>query len=271
MDAATRSELRSLRHRAYGPAADIAGDPAAMRRLSELETLARGAADAALPAVDPRAAASILEQPDQRAQPAAPARLERPDHLPHAGKPEQSAQPEHATQPQRRPRRPRGQRRRTRLWWSLSLVAAAGLGAAVTYGAVAVTPVAASSGARQIDSLRPSPTVQVPSGWFGAGPSSATYEFHGLTLFETANGMYGGSGDCFAIVASQEVPTEPVDSGSWSLNGVAYTACRVGDFPAAVAIPVDSSAPPELRERFDDGALQFVKRGEVIGVFRDGD
>lgn len=34
-------ELRVLRARAYGPAADIADDPAALRRLAELEALAR--------------------------------------------------------------------------------------------------------------------------------------------------------------------------------------------------------------------------------------
>jgi hypothetical protein len=37
MDAATRAELDRLRVRAYGPAADIAGDPRALRRLIDLE------------------------------------------------------------------------------------------------------------------------------------------------------------------------------------------------------------------------------------------
>lgn len=44
MDAATRAELDALRVRAYGPAADIADDPAALRRLAELEERARPAA-----------------------------------------------------------------------------------------------------------------------------------------------------------------------------------------------------------------------------------
>ena len=41
MDDATRAELSALRRRAYGPAADIAEDPAALARLAELEDLAR--------------------------------------------------------------------------------------------------------------------------------------------------------------------------------------------------------------------------------------
>jgi hypothetical protein len=41
MDAATRAELDALRVRAYGPAADIAGDPAALALLVALEELAR--------------------------------------------------------------------------------------------------------------------------------------------------------------------------------------------------------------------------------------
>jgi hypothetical protein len=40
MDAATRAELDALRARAYGPSADIAGDPAALARLVALEELA---------------------------------------------------------------------------------------------------------------------------------------------------------------------------------------------------------------------------------------
>lgn len=41
MDADARAELDALRVRAYGPAADIAGDPAALARLVALEELAR--------------------------------------------------------------------------------------------------------------------------------------------------------------------------------------------------------------------------------------
>ena len=56
MDTAALDELRALRARAYGPHADIDQDPAAMRRLSELENLRGAVAPAAAgPSVAPAA------------------------------------------------------------------------------------------------------------------------------------------------------------------------------------------------------------------------
>ena len=78
-----------------------------------------------------------------------------------------------------------------RLLWAASIVASAGIATAITYGLLAMSPVSASSGAPQVATLHPAPLVEVPSGWFGAGPSSRAWEFHGLTLFETSNGMFG--------------------------------------------------------------------------------
>lgn len=62
MDAATRAELDALRLRAYGPAADIADDPAALRRLSELEERALPAMPA-LPAAGSGSADPALAPP----------------------------------------------------------------------------------------------------------------------------------------------------------------------------------------------------------------
>ena len=157
-----------------------------------------------------------------------------------------------------------------RLVWAASIVAAAGIATALTYGLLAMSPVSASSGAPQIATLRPAPRVEVPPGWFGAGPSSRAWEFHGLTLFETSNGMLGSAGDCFAVVTTAAIPAEQeIDQNSWSISGLAYTACRVGAFPATVEIVVDSNAPEELRAAYPDSALQFVKQGDLIGVFLD--
>ena len=58
---------------------------------------------------------------------------------------------------------------------------------------------------------------------------------------------------------------------SWSISGLAYSACRLGAFPATVEMVVDSNAPEELRAAYPDSALQFVKQGDQIGVFLDKD
>lgn len=153
--------------------------------------------------------------------------------------------------------------------WIMSLVAAAAIAALATYGLVRIVPVTVSQGAEQIAALEPDSTRTVPSGWFGAGASSATYTFYGLTLFETTNGLSGGAGDCFAVTLSSDLPTEDETfQNGYSTSGPVYSACRVGGFPATVTLGVDSNSPPELRTRFPDAALQFIKDGNRIGVFR---
>ena len=53
-----------------------------------------------------------------------------------------------------------------------------------------------------------------------------------------------GAGDCLALVTTAALPAEQeIDQNSWSISGLAYTACRVGAFPATVEIAVDSNAP----------------------------
>ncbi|KQR26304.1 hypothetical protein ASF76_03355 [Microbacterium sp. Leaf151] len=133
---------------------------------------------------------------------------------------------------------------------------------------VGILPVAVVNDAPQIATLEPDPAVNVPVGFNGAGASSATYEFYGLTLFETSWNMFGGGGgDCFAAVLTSDIPEEDNVQGGYSMSGPSYGGCRVGNFPATLTITVDSSAPPELRTRYPDGALQFVKDGDRIGVF----
>ena len=73
MDTAALDELRALRARAYGPHADIDQDPAAMRRLSELENLRGAVATAAAgPSVAPAARPSA-PRADPPMHPATPA------------------------------------------------------------------------------------------------------------------------------------------------------------------------------------------------------
>lgn len=276
MDAETADELQTLRSRAYGPSADIDTDSASLRRLRELEGLVRAPAPSSLgtPAEEdssqsagdqwPADAPGVVARASDDDSTAAP-----DSHYVHtadsvASVPDPSAG--HHAEPRRR------LSWRVRLVWAASIVATAGIATALTWGLLAVSPVSASSGSPQIATLRPAPLVEVPSGWFGAGPSSRAWEFYGLTLFETANGMFAGAGagDCIAVVTTEAVPAEhDLDQNSWSISGLAYTACRVGAFPATVEIAVDSNAPEELRAAYPDSALQFVKQGDQIGVFLD--
>src|SRR3954451_4697205 len=118
MDAVERDELRALRARAYGPAADIHDDPAALRRLQELE---------------PRASA-----------PAPPSDMEVHDS-------ESTSAPQgSALQP--------GRRRWIAIgaFWLLSVIVAAGVAWAVTFTTTYVPPVSASGAEVQVATLKPS-------------------------------------------------------------------------------------------------------------------
>ncbi|WP_127476405.1 hypothetical protein [Microbacterium sulfonylureivorans] len=111
-----------------------------------------------------------------------------------------------------------------------------------------MAPASVSSDAVQIATLNPAATAEVPSTWFGAGPSSVVYEFYGLTLFGTATGFSGPGTDCFTVVASDQVPDEEDDDpNNWELSGLVAWGCRVGDFPATIELLVDSSAPEETQ------------------------
>ena len=78
---------------------------------------------------------------------------------------------------------------------------------------------------------------------------------------------FGGGGDCFVATLTSDVPQEEDVQGGFSTSGPFYSGCRVGNFPATITIAIDSAVPPELRTQFPDGALQFVKDGDRIGVF----
>lgn len=289
MSTAAEDELRVLRARAYGPTADIENDPAALRRLQQLEAMRQpkpAVADAVMPVPD-------VEQLGRAA------RNRSADSARHEtwlgdGAPEPegdaldvfadapadvSADPSDPVAPKEEPAERMAawfsERTTTVLWW-VAIVAAAAIAAAVTFALVKIAPVAVSSGAPQIATLEPTSALQIPAGWMGAGPSSAVFDFYGLALMETTGG-YGGGGigsECFTVARADQVPKpEEFDaSSSWSYDGPIYTGCAVGTFPATVEVPFDSSAPKELSERFPSGtALQFVYDGERVGVFLDSE
>ncbi|WP_261166419.1 hypothetical protein [Microbacterium sp. Marseille-Q6965] len=304
MNTDTHSELRMLQDRAYGPAADIAQDPAALRRLRELESRRRVrrvpmssdqataflTLDAASP--EPERDAPVAEH---RSPQAPPVRAERPATqgspvvTEHAASQPPPVRAEHpapqldlpvavATSPENAAASRGGARgtrasaslpRRLRLMWALSVVAAAAAAAGVTYGLTKIAPVSVSSGAPQIASLDPVPGLTVPAGWMGAGPSSAAWEFYGLTIFESDFWGAGAGGECFTIVHTEQLPSADVDVTSYSFSGTSYSGCREGSFPATASMSVNSSAPRPLREQYPDSVLQFVMDGDRIGVFLD--
>lgn len=285
MDNAALEELRALRARAYGPHADIDQDPAAVRRLRELEAQSNGSTTrSSVDAVGP-ATTTLLPQPASAAQPeleTAPESAPDPAPEPEPEAPVSAAVPPEGDRAHDEPAvldstpgRAGSTRRISRpigLLWGLSVIAAAALAASITLAATSMAPVSVSSGAPQIATLEPAPLVEIPTGWFGAGPSSLVFEFYGLTLFETSQGYIAPGTDCFMIVPTEQLPAEDADPNNWSMSGNMYSGCRVGDFPATVAVPVDSGMPEAIRNRFPpDSALQFVLDGDRVGVFLDSD
>lgn len=276
MDTATDQELRALRARAYGPMADIDKDPVALRRLQQLEAMQHAATSGGGSTASPAA----VEPEGVRDPEPATAGWDRAfqvfDPTPSAPSDGDSSAPE-ATPDEPAPRRPLWPASfGSRVVWAAAIAASAAIASAITYGLVSVTPVAASAGAPQIATLEPLPGAAIPPGWMGAGPSSAVFEFYGLTLVETVGGYGFGAGgtNCLLVIGSNQLP-DPDDydsSSGWSLDGPMYSGCAVGVFPSTVEVPLDGTSPKELTTRFPSGkALQFVFDGDSVGVFLDGE
>lgn len=264
MDAALDDELRVLRARAYGPAADIAGDPVAAMRLRELEDLRVQAQTAAAPPPVSEEASDAAAEAAIATVPVVDAPLAHGSVLV-----EQEGEPPIT-----------GSRsfllRHRRVLWLCSVVASAVAAAAITYAAVSFSPVTVSSNAPQIATLAPDPVSEFPTGFFGTTEDTPVWEFHGLTLFLGMGGTNTGAGDrCLNAFDTTQLPTaDDVASGSYGYGGASYTACEAGVFPATIVVPLDGLpgdvTPEALRTQFPEGkALQFVLDGDRIGVFLD--
>lgn len=284
MSTAADDELRVLRARAYGPTADIEDDPAALRRLQQLEGRRQSKA-VAEDVVPPAPVGERIDaEPLSVAEPLV--RTRRSSRQPEdaeddaldvfAASTDDTAE---ASPPTAEPAERLAawfSDRTTRILWVLAIVAAAVMSAAVTFAVVKVTPVASSSGAPQIAALDATSNLVIPAGWMGVGPSSAVYDFYGLVIVESAGGYYNGSvgTDCLTVARADQVPDEEDfdSSNGWTYDGPMYTGCAVGTFPATVEVPFDSNLPRELTDRFPSGtALQFVYDGERVGVFLDSE
>ncbi|MFD8768600.1 hypothetical protein [Microbacterium oxydans] len=283
MSTAADEELRALRARAYGPTADIEDDPAALRRLQQLEAR-RQPRPRAEDVVPPAPAMETIDsEPMRAAEPVIRTRRSRrqPEDAEDdaLGVFDTSADDADAAPPTAEP----AERlaawfsvRTTRILWVVAIVAAAAMSAAVTFALVKVTPVASSAGAPQIATLDATSDVVIPAGWMGVGPSSAVFDFYGLVIVESSGGYYNGSvgSDCLTVARADQVPDKDDfdSSNGWTYDGPMYTGCAVGAFPATVEVPFDTNMPKELTERFPDGtALQFVYEADRVGVFLDSE
>lgn len=272
MNSAVDEELRSLRSRAYGPGSDIDRDPAAIQRLHELEEALRTSpVEASIPPIP-----AMTVAPDEPA----PTRV-GDNH--ESGPADQAVADGVVTADDVADATviPPGRRatvgRLTKLLWAMSLVVSAALAASVTWAVVWMSPVSVSAGAPQVATLEATSTVELPSGFLGAGPSSAVFEFAGLTIFESTNGFGAGiaGNPCITVLRTEQVPSvEDFDPSSWGFSGQIHAGCRVGSFPATVQLPFTSDLPEELSARFPSGtAVQFVldHDGEKVGVFVDSE
>lgn len=251
-------ELRLLRSRAYGPAADIHSDPQALARLAELERAHREVTRAPGPAtVDPAPPPQPLSPGPRTASGAS-------DAAPTAPAPAET--PPDAPTPARRRTRPMSAPRWAAILWPVSLIAALALGAAATSAAM---PLVSREGAiTQVSTLAVDPDFEWPENFLGPSDGTSGYEdFLGLTAMTTTGGQWQpeGTDACILLMATDELDTD----GS-SFSGRIYNGCGAGAFPATVVLTVDESMPAALQSRFPVGtALQFVFDGERVGVFRD--
>lgn len=248
LDERGRAELRMLRGRAYGPAADIASDPVALARLEELEAAARdspaGTGAPAAPRAAPPSAAAARE------------RAPEPQNVPGAAN---GAVP--APEPEVRPQAGRA-RRWVAALWPVSVVAAIVVGA-VSYAA-AVPLVSRDTEAAQVATLQPDPAFAWPE---ILGPRQegvvAFREFYGLTAVYTEQDFWGNGEGCMIVLVTERIHTD-----STSYDGPILYGCAAGSFPATVQLAVRDGLPPELRERFPVGTgLRFVFAGDRVGVF----
>ncbi|WP_307224548.1 hypothetical protein [Microbacterium arborescens] len=261
MDEGVAAELRALRARAYAPGADIADDPVALARLTELEERERASRITRPPApVTPRSAPTPTSAPTPSpAETAPPASGPAPEPVP--GDDADGA----ASASRRAPRS-----LRPILMWAGSLVAVAALAVGIT--AFATARSAPTATALPPDARISHVTTLLPTGEeipefvrpYGDGLAAASYEdFLGLSVFRSADEWRGNGNLCVSVARIADET-----SGDTARNGVYYQGCAAGAFPAAVTFVVWEDQPEELLERYPVGtALQFVLMDAGVDVF----
>jgi hypothetical protein len=275
MDPQTSAELRVLRARAYGPAADIHDDPAALARLDELE--ARVAAPvitagdevaAPIPTADAAWAADATvapdldgRAPDDGADSAVPAETARRATTSRSGEEPSGARSEAGAEHVEPPAKPRWSRRRLAVIWALSLV----LAIAVTAAAVTFVTRRAGYDATVEAVLAEIPDFDSPQSFFG-GETRGFAEFYGLVPLSTSSQWDDQrSTACLVLVSADDLYSDSTTSGfrGYATGG----GCEAGRFEAWAQVLVTVEMPEQLIDRYPVGtALRFVLEGDQITV-----
>jgi len=277
MDADSERELRELRMRAYGPRADIATDPVALRRLEELEAARAAPPDSGVApgivSVDARSASVIADgRVEDRAGDDLLDRLGDDSLWDDDPAADAAVGPGPADEAAGRPAR---LERKHAVLWVASVVASAAAGALVMFGVTSLQTVSTSPGAPQVATLRLGPDDTVPPGWFGAEADIVSAEFAGLTIFESP-GWASESGDrtsenrCLAVAKTSDLPEQGEDERDLYTDSPVRGSCGVASFPTVLTLPFDDDMPAELIEQYPSGvAIQFILDGDRVGVFLD--
>ncbi|WP_029145946.1 hypothetical protein [Microbacterium luticocti] len=306
MDATARDELARLRARAYGPDADIADDPEALRRLRELE--AQSVPDrphnAEPPPPPPRDAGPPPTLPydaepapivphDAEPRPTSPHDAEAQPTSPH----DAEAQPTSRHDAEPRPTSPHDDAPDADAAATTSAGVAgaadgeesAGHAASTTtwrrhriawaWAASLVAAVALAGGlgflggslshhgpGRQIDSVLPDPDFDWSKIGFGT-EKDAGYHYRGMTIAHARTDVGDGNNDAECLIA---VPTSNLTGGSGMGAGPIYYGCGAGPFGPTVQFTVTALLPAPLRQVVPRGhAVQFALDGDELVVLTD--
>ncbi|HET8926776.1 MAG TPA: hypothetical protein VFN24_02990 [Microbacterium sp.] len=235
MDDTLTDELRTLRARAYGPAADIHDDPAALERLRQLESWGRTPPRPPDPASSPPAADAGAPNP------------ETADRTP-ASPPPASPAPAVAPAPPTR----RWGRGRLLLVWIATLVAAGLAGAA----AASLMPRSESA---PLATLAATQDASWPDFVLGDRPEGAVLfaEHLGVQMIAVPQEVQGGSSVCLYAMSARDLP-----------RGAFAVGCGAGPFAPTLTSVVGSDWPAEMLERFPVGsAVQYVLAGDRVLVY----
>ncbi|MFJ6677787.1 hypothetical protein ACIQLK_01505 [Microbacterium sp. NPDC091382] len=228
MDDDDAAELARLRERAYGRSADIAGDPAALARLRELEVRAS----------ETPADAEATAEPSAESPATEPAELQQAPAGPQA--------------PATDPERPYGAPAHWPRWATgLGLVACAG---ALVVGTAAITLSLPRETPRYPDAERVTTLTQLEAWPPESDSDSRRYtDFRGFSVFATVVGTPADPNPvrCLSIVSPQEAAQPDI--------GETLSTCGAGPFPVAVTAVVSDLSPEAAKDAYALGtAINFT-------------
>ncbi|MDZ8171485.1 hypothetical protein [Microbacterium xanthum] len=242
-DSLDEEELRRLRARAYGPAADIHDDPAALQRLRELES--------PVPVPPPPAAPAGSDAADDPPASAAP----DPAPLKTSGPDDHEDRVE--VHPARRP------------WlvpaiWAASVAVAALVAATAALAIAPPAPPFDTGAAEQVVALPPDPDFAWPEMFGGRQYGAQGFEDHlGLTPIVVDESWMGRGGEdgCLMLIHTDALNDDNPAYSPW------FTGCGAGPIPSTVAVEVDGTFPDPFATAYDGRTVQFVHDDDLIRVY----